>query len=120
MNRSASALLMASVFALGVGIGCTDEGSGTENVAACSAAVALLDGMVEAGQFQQSELLADLNAELGTIEGSAEVADAVQKVHATTTDWIMVMGDPLEGDERRFNARDDLLEARLALRRTCR
>lgn len=116
VHKSLAELFVTLVLVLTAGIGCASDAN---REAACTGAVALLDEMAEAEQFPRSGRLEKLNAELGTIDASGDVAPAIEWVSFQTSEWVKVVNGEVQGD-RGFEIRADLTEARLALRRICR
>ncbi len=102
------------------GLGCTGSSSEIPKAAACSRAVELVGEMTEADSFSNFQLLAELNAELSTIEAPEEIAATIQRLHEATTQWITVLEGGNQDDESIFQTRDDVVESRLTLRRLCR
>ncbi|NNF56034.1 MAG: hypothetical protein HKN03_16530 [Acidimicrobiales bacterium] len=113
---------LVAVFALALmmlGAGCTSSDNEAERAAACSRAVELVAEMTEADSFSDSQLLAQLNTELSTIEAPDDVDAGIQWLNETTTQWITVLESGRQ-DDSAFPMRDDVVESRLALRRICR
>lgn len=99
--------------------GCTSSDNEDERAAACQQAIDVIDQMEELENFG-FERLSELTPQIAIIEAPDDVDAALQKVDGTTTLWLTALDEANPDDVSHFEMRDDVVEARLALRRICR